>query len=143
MRAEAIPPTRLPRFLATNLTTSFKLYMHILSEPFLSTLCSLEPPVKKTSKIFLDENKELNKRAARRLLDCGYTWVYFVPRLHAKLLVADKFVVIGSANYSSRAVEDNYEVIIVIWARPREIIGLEKVLRDVEVRATPWRSILR
>ena len=99
--------------------------------------------MKRTSKIFLDEGKELNKRAARRLVGCGYTWLYFVPRLHAKLLVSDRFVVVGSANYTGRAVEDNYEVVIVIWARPREIKGLEEVLRDIEVRATPWRSILR
>lgn len=141
MRAEALPSTALPRFLM-QLNTSFKLYMYTLSPTFLSPLCSLPSSVKQVSKIFLAV-KEINKKAARRLISCGYRWIYFVPNLHAKLLVTHSFVLIGSANLSHRAVEENYEVVIVIWAKPSEIKGLEKILRDIEVRGTLWRYILQ
>ena len=143
MRAEAIRPSELPSFLRANLDSSFKLYMHILGEPFVSLLCSLPSGVKASSAVFLDSAKQANLASARRLLGCGYSWVYFVRNLHAKLLVADRFLVIGSMNYSARAVGENVEVVIVLWGRPGEVAGLRQRLAEIEKRGTYWRYILR
>lgn len=137
-RIEAITPKSLDSFLKTHLSSrSFTLFIHILTNPFISILCSIPDNVKKLSSIYLDgEKNKINNYAVRKLLRCGYKNVFYVNRLHAKLLVTEDFILVGSANYSERSLS-NYEVIIVIWKNYREIPGLVRIMKDFKILADP------
>lgn len=140
---EAITPKTLDSFLRTHLSSrSFTLFLHILTNPFISILCDIPDNVKKISTIYLDGEKyKINNYAVRNLLKCGYKNVYYVNRLHAKLLVTEDFILIGSANYSERSLS-NHEVILVIWKNYREIPGLVKIMKDFKVLADPaWMKL--
>jgi len=141
-RVQALSPPDLPSFIRSHLSSSsFEIYAHILTEPFISVLCSLPPEVKAFSRIYLDEEKDqVNRYAARALRRCGYRWLYWVRKLHAKMIVADSFVVVGSANFSERAITQNYEVVIVVWSPPHQVEGLMGILRRIRGRAVRVRD---
>ena len=88
----------------------------------------------------MDEEKyKINDYAVRRLRSCGYKKIYYLKRLHAKILITEEFVAVGSANYSERSLM-NYEVIIVIWRNYRSIQGLTKILKEMMSLAVPARE---
>ena len=115
-------------------TEPFMLYIHILTEPFLSLLCKLPGYIKRTSRVFLDEEKrKINDYAVKRLKACGYWSVWYVRRLHAKMLLGKSFVIVGSANLSSRSFTQ-YEIVIIIETPPERIPGLMSLIKEIEER---------
>jgi len=117
-------------------SSSFLAFFHIITEPFISRLCELPAPVKKASAIYLDKDKfELNKYAADRLARCGYN-VYWVSGLHTKLFVLPDMVLIGSANWTRRAVDANKETLILLRIRPEYIEGLVDHIDRIRKNAT-------
>jgi len=142
MKVYAIQGSDLLPFLKQRLVgdSSFRLYTHILTEPFISFFCSLPLQVKKTSMVFLDENKRgINDYAARKLLECGYRDVFYTPNLHAKVLLTPTFTVIGSANFSSRALTQNFEVILVIegnYILIGNLVGVVRRIHTYSMRVT-------
>jgi len=135
---EALTSQGLLSFLKTQLQSrSFTLFVHILTEPFISFFCELPEAVKNSSRIYLDEEKYIiNDYAVRRLRECGYKKIYYVRRLHAKLLLSEEFVVVGSANYSERSLS-NHEIVVVIWKNYRDIPGLARIARNFTILALP------
>jgi len=138
LRVEALTSEELASFLRSRLQfRSFILFVPILTEPFISILCSLPETVKRVSSVYLaEEKRRVNDYAARRLAECGYRWVYYVPRLHAKMLVTEDFVVVGSSNYTERALS-NHEVNVVVWGNYRLIPGLVRIARAIMSSAAP------
>jgi hypothetical protein len=132
LKIEALTSKTLMSFLRTHLSSrSFLLFVHILTNPFIDLFCSLPRTVKLVSRIYLDEEKyKINDYAVRKLRECGFRNVYYIGRLHAKLLITEDFVLIGSANYSERALS-NHEVLLVIWKNYRSIQGLSSIIHKL------------
>lgn len=136
MNVEVAGVQRLYRFLSETLPFySFKLYVHILTNPFLELLASLPDNVKWVSAVFLDGEKKVNDYAARVLRKAGYRQVYYVNRLHAKLIVIGTkpdYVVLGSSNLTARSFE-NYEVILIIYSPTANVVNkLRKIVYYIE-----------
>lgn len=137
MRAEITGVKRLYSFLSETLPFySFKIYVHILTSPYLELLTSLPDNVKEMGVVFLDgEKRKLNDYAVRVLRASGYRQVWYVNRLHAKLIVIGTkpdYIVIGSSNLTARSF-DNYEVILIIHNPTQEITSrLRKILYYIE-----------
>ena len=96
---------------------SFQLYMHILTEPYLSLFASLPSYVKESSSISLDGEKDkINNYAVQKLYSAGYCSIWYVRRLHSKVIVIGSrpdYIVVGTSNLSSRSFT-NYELILII-----------------------------
>lgn len=138
MKVKALTSEELASFLRAHLQfRSFTLFVPILREPFISLLCSLPESVKRLSSVYLaEEKRRVNDYAVRRLAGCGYRRVFYVPRLHAKMLLTEDFVVVGSANYTERALY-NHEVNIVIWGNYGMVPGLVRIVRGIMSSAAP------
>ncbi len=137
MLVEAITPPRLLNFIRTELVnTSFVLMVHIITEPFISTLCELPPSVRRSSVVYLDgEKAELNSYAVKRLTSCGYK-VYYVNKLHAKLLLAPQFTIVSTANFTERSLK-NHELVLVVWSAYEKIDGINEVVNNIVRSAYP------
>jgi len=137
-RVEAITAESLISFLRERLQLrSFVLFTPVLTEPFIYLLCSLPREVKWSSSVYLAlEKRRVNGYAVRRLRGCGYRFVYYVGRLHAKMLVTEDFVVVGSANFTERALS-NREVILVVWGNYRRIPRLAAIAKSIIESAEP------
>jgi len=129
MMVRVINSAQLFGFLKNTLPFySFRLFVHILTQPYLSLFIRLPDPIKKYSEITLDgEKNKINDYAVRHLRSSGYRNVYYINRLHAKMIIIGdyRYVVIGSANFSARSM-DNYEAVILI-SKPDK-----RVIRDIE-----------
>ncbi|MEM4429726.1 MAG: phospholipase D-like domain-containing protein [Thermofilaceae archaeon] len=126
MEIEVASVRRLYRFLLETLPFhTFRIYVHILTEPFISLLAELPVSVKKYSEVFLDgEKRRVNDYAVKRLVSAGYSGVWYVNRLHAKMLIIGSrpsYIVIGSSNLTARSFE-NYEVIVIIRNPSAEVV---------------------
>lgn len=139
MRIEAITSKTLGSFLKTHLASqSFMLFVHIITNPFIKILCNIPNNVKEVSSIYLDREKyKINDYAVYNLRKCGYRNIYYVNKLHTKLLITEDFVLLGSANYTKRAVFSNYEIIFVIWKNYRDISGLITIINKIKQVAEP------
>lgn len=139
MKVEVVPAERLKGFLYKTLYhRSFSLFMHLLGRDFTELLCSLPSSVKAVSVIYLDSSKDVvNGRAVAALKGCGYRYIYFIPYLHAKLLITRDYVLVGSANFTWRGVSGNKEVILVIWGDYRRIPGMQELLERFRREAVP------
>lgn len=139
MKAEVAGVQRLYSFLSETLPFySFNLYVHILTRPFLDLLAKLPDNVKETSRVFLDgEKHKVNDYAVRVLRGSGYREVWYVNRLHAKLIVIGSkpdYIVIGSSNLTARSF-DNYEVILIIENPPSSVTRrVKKILHHIETK---------
>jgi len=121
---------------------SFSLYMHILTEPYISLLTSLPAVVRGSSEVYLDgEKRSINSYAVRRLSESGYS-VYYVDRLHGKVAVIGsrpEYLVVGTSNLTLRSFS-NYEVVVVFERPPR---GLYESLASVfieKVKSSAYRA---
>lgn len=126
MKIEALSSNALYNFLKSVLPYyTFKLYMHILTEPYITLLTELPLPVKRTSEVYLDGEKEqLNNYAIKRLRSAGYKRVWYVRRLHTKLILIGSrpdYVVVGTANLTSRSFSQ-YEVVLVVRNPPKKVV---------------------
>lgn len=90
--------------------------MHILTNPYLKLLIMVPRPIKEMAEIYLDGEKyKINNYAAKMLLASGYRYVYYVNRLHSKVIVIGSrpdYIVIGSSNLSERSFT-NLEAIVI------------------------------
>lgn len=118
LRVAVVTAKHLYSFLASTLFFQpFQLYVHILTEPYISLLSRLPPPVRDLSEIYLDgEKSAVNDYAVNRLSQLYRIW--YVKRLHTKLvLIGSKappeYIVLGSSNLSERSFT-NHEAILVI-----------------------------
>lgn len=102
---------------------SFSMFMHILTEPYLSMLVNLPRVVRETSEIFLDGEKyKINNYAVKTLRSAGYS-VYYVNRLHGKVIIVGAkpdYIIVGTSNLSLRSFT-NYEAIVIIKDPEREL----------------------
>ena len=107
--------------------------MHIMTEPYLSLLVNLPRPAREMSTVYLDGEKDsVNDYAVRRLADAGYS-VYYVNRLHGKVIVIGSkpdYIVLGTANLTQRSLRQ-FEAVIIVENPPRY---LYRQLRDVFIR---------
>lgn len=137
MKVEVAGVQRLYGFLSETLPLySFRLYVHILTNPFIELLASLPDNVKEVSSVFLDgEKRKVNDYAVRVLRRAGYRHVWYVNKLHAKLIVIGSrpdYIVLGSSNLTARSFE-NYEVILIISNPPVSVVSrLKKILYYIE-----------
>jgi len=96
---------------------SFRLYMHVLSSPFLDLLCQLPSSVKTISQVYLDgEKSSVNDRAVKQLARAGYQRIYYVNRLHGKVIIVGSqpnYIIVGTSNLTGRALR-NYELVLVL-----------------------------
>jgi len=94
---------------------SFTIFMHVLTDPFLSLLTSLPDPTIEASNVFLDgEKSKINDYAVRKLREAGYT-VFYVNKLHGKVILVGspyEYIVVGTSNLTRRSLE-NHELVIV------------------------------
>ena len=139
MKVEIITPEELfyqVKYLVRHY--NFILATHILTNPFLSVLKNADPYVKRFSEIYLDGNKDkINYYAVRELWNSGYDKIWFVNNLHTKVMVfgdpeKPKYVFVGSANYSERAIATNIETIVLIENPTKAVVSqLRNKLLDV------------
>lgn len=116
---------QLYNFLKSTLPfNSFSLFMHVLTEPYISFLAGLPKVIRAASEIFLDKEKEkVNNYAVKILRDAGYS-VYYVRKLHGKVIVIGSkpdYIVIGTSNLTSRSLS-NYEAIVVIKNPSKDVV---------------------
>lgn len=139
MRIEVAGVRRLYTFLSETLPFySFSLYVHILTKPFIDLLVTLPDNVKKTSRVFLDgEKRKVNDYAVMVLRSAGYRDVWYVNRLHAKLIVIGSkpdYIVVGSSNLTARSF-DNYEVILIVENPPLSVTSkVKRILYYIEAK---------
>ena len=133
MRVEVLGQRQLYRFLSSHLPHSyFRMYMHILTNPYLNLLLNLPRPVREVSEIYLDGEKyKINNYAVRKLWSVGYNYVYYVNKLHSKVIILGSrpdYVIVGSSNLSERSFS-NLELIVLIEKPTQNIMsGIESVL---------------
>lgn len=139
MKAEVAGVQKLYGFLSETLPFySFRIYVHLLTNPFLELLVSLPDSVKKISAVFLDgEKKKINDYAVRQLYSAGYRQVWYVNKLHTKMILIGSrpdYVIIGSSNLTARSF-DNYEVIVILHSPTIDVIKrLRKITYYIEQR---------
>lgn len=138
---------RLYMFLSEVLLShSFQMYIHILTEPYISLLTDLPRAVRETSEVFLDgEKKSLNDYAVRRLWEAGYRSLWYVNRLHVKTVVIGSrpdYIVVGTSNLTERSFT-NYELILVIERPERSLYEeVERLLLEPARRARYLPEVL-
>ena len=125
MQVEVLNSNSLYGFLSTTLPFyPFKLFMHIITEPYISLLTSIPAQTRQLSEIYLDEEKEkINGYAVKRLANAGYR-VFYVKRLHGKVIVIGTrpdYIVVATSNLTSRSFA-NIELVVVIKQPTRDII---------------------
>jgi len=114
---------------------SFEIFMHVITDPYIRLLESLPRFVIVSSQIYLDgEKRRVNEYAATRLKGAGYG-VYFVNKLHGKVIVIGSkpsYIVVGTSNLTLRSFT-NLEVVILIKNPTKEVV--EKINRFFVVPA--------
>jgi cardiolipin synthase len=90
-------------------------------------------------------SREATQNLYARFLRAGIEiWEYQPQNLHAKLLVADDFVYVGSSNLDPRSLEFNYELTLRLKQRPLAAAArarVESLLADsVRVDPQSWRG---
>lgn len=104
------------------------IFVHVLTEPYLSYLLSAPPLLRRYDEVYLDGDKyKINMYAVERLRDAGFSEVWFVDKLHVKLVVVGPvesplYFVLGSGNLSKRSLE-NFELMMLVRSPDAQLAG--------------------
>ncbi|NPA69401.1 MAG: hypothetical protein GXO26_01210 [Crenarchaeota archaeon] len=116
MKVRILTPRELvPYFASRVISSPFKIFMHILTKPFLTILLEKPPSyIREISEITLDNEKYIiNDYAIEKLHEAGYLNLYYINRLHAKIIMFSDAVILCTANMSFRSLR-NYELCVLL-----------------------------
>ena len=130
---EVLTQQQLYRFLSLNLPLSyFRLFMHILTNPYLKLLANLPKSIREVSEIYLDGEKyKTNNYAVLKLREAGYRYVWYVNKLHSKVVIIGTkpdYIILGSSNLSERSFSNLETVLLISNPTSSVVKGIDRVL---------------